>query len=84
MLLVDALGIPGVIASRPVLDRDLCSFLESALLNPLRRAGYDFAAPIYEKRRALNALHATLDEHLRPLDLTFPAWLRGSEPWHGE
>jgi hypothetical protein len=53
------------------------SFLELALLNPLRRAGYPFDGSAYDKRQVLAGLHATIEEHLRPLEASFPWWLQG-------
>jgi hypothetical protein len=64
-------------ANIPQFDRDLCAFMESALLNPLRRAGYPFAASTYDRLRFLERLHTSIEEHLRPLEPTFPPWLSG-------
>lgn len=58
-------------------DRNLCNFIESALLNPLRRAAYPFGGSTYDKLRFLESLHATIDEHLQPPEPTFPPWLSG-------
>ena len=58
-------------------DRDVCTFVESALLNPLRRAAYPFTVSTYDKMQFLSDLHATLDEHMKPLEPTFPPWLSG-------
>jgi hypothetical protein len=77
VLLVHALGIKGMLPTRGETERHIHSFLERALLNPLRRAGYPFNASSYEKRQSLAALHATIDEHLRPLEPSLPRWLQG-------
>jgi hypothetical protein len=80
VLVVHALKIKDAVRPRgntAQFDRDLCSFVESALLNPLRRAAYPFTAPTYDKMQFLSGLHATLDEHMKPLEPTFPPWLSG-------
>ncbi|MGD0429962.1 MAG: hypothetical protein ABSA58_02615 [Acetobacteraceae bacterium] len=76
-LLVRALGIKGLLPTRGGTEQHIHSFLERALLNPLRRAGYPFTGTSYEKRQALAALHATIDEHLHPLEPSIPLWLHG-------
>jgi hypothetical protein len=78
VMLVYAIGIEGVLPIRGEAERLIRSFLEQALLNPLRRAGYPFDGTAYDKRQALAGLHATIDEHLRPLEPTMPRWLHGS------
>jgi hypothetical protein len=80
VLLVHAIGIKDAVRPRGKsgqFDRDVCTFLESALLNPLRRAAYPFSAPTYDKMQFLSGLYATLDEHMKPLEPTFPPWLSG-------
>jgi hypothetical protein len=77
VLLVHALGIPGLLPSRGRFAADAQSFLEHALLNPLRRAGYPFAGSVYDKRQFLEDLHATIDEHLRPLEPSILRWIHG-------
>ena len=77
LLLVHAVGVTGTSLVRGETERLLHSFLERALLNPLRRAGYPFNGTAYEKRQALLALHATIDEHLRPLEPSIPSWIHG-------
>jgi hypothetical protein len=80
VLLVHALRIKDAVRPRSKsrqFDRDVCTFVESALLNPLRRAAYPFNGSTYDKMQFLSGLHATLDEHMKPLELTFPAWLSG-------
>jgi hypothetical protein len=77
VLLVHALGIPDLLPTRGQTASDIQKFLELALLNPLRRAGYPFDGTAYDKRQALARLHATIDEHLRPLEPTMPIWLQG-------
>jgi hypothetical protein len=77
VLLVHALGIPGLLPPRGETARVVQVFLESVLLNPPRRAGYPFDGSPYDKRQALLALHATIDDHLRPLESTMPSWLHG-------
>jgi hypothetical protein len=78
VMLVYTIGIEGVLPTRGETERLIRSFLEQALLNPLRRAGYPFDGTAYDKRQALAGLHATIEEHLRPLELTMPGWLHGS------
>ena len=77
VLLVHAFGIQGLLPVRGKTEGILLSFLERALLNPLRRAGYPFDGTAYEKRHVLRGLHATIDEHLRPLEPSFPRWIQG-------
>jgi hypothetical protein len=80
VLLVRALRINNAVRPRisaAQFDRDLCTFIERALLNPLRRAAYPFTASTYDKMQFLSGLHATLDEHMKPLEPTFPPWLSG-------
>ena len=78
VLLVYALGIRGLLPARGETERLIRSFLEQALLNPLRRAGYQFDGAPYDKRRVLAGLHATIDEHLRPPEPSIPLWLHGA------
>jgi hypothetical protein len=80
VILVCALGIEGLLPTRGEIERLIRSFLEQALLNPLRRAGYPFDGSPYDKRRALASLHTTIDEHLRPLEPSIPRWLHGVGP----
>jgi len=84
VLLVYALGVEGVLPTRGETERMIQSFLERALLNPLRRAGYPFNGTAYDKRQALAGLHATIDEHLRPLESSIPRWLHGVGPRTGD
>jgi hypothetical protein len=77
VLLVDALGIPGLLTDRGEAERHTRWFLERALLNPLRRSGYDLGGTAYDKRQALARLHETIDEHLRPLEPSIPRWIHG-------
>ncbi len=80
VLLVHALRIKDAVRPRSKsrqFDRDVCTFVESALLNPLRRAAYPFSGSTYDKMQFLSGLHATLDEHMKPLEPTFPPWLSG-------
>jgi len=83
ILLVQALGIAGLVrpdgSRRRELDRDICRLAETAIASVLLRAGYPFHAAIYDKLRFLERLHATMDEHLRPFEPTFPPWLHGVE-----
>jgi hypothetical protein len=79
VLLVHALGVPGLLPPRGETERRIQSFLERVLLNPLRRGGYPFDGTPYDKREALARLHMTIDEHLRPLEPTMPRWLQGLE-----
>jgi hypothetical protein len=50
VLLVHALGVPELLPPRGETARLIQVFLESALLNPLRRAGYPFDGSAYDKR----------------------------------
>jgi hypothetical protein len=80
VLLVDALAVPGLLSARSSqarLDRDICALLESALPDVLQRSGYPFAGDLDAKRRSLARLAASIDDYLRPLEPTFPAWLSG-------
>ena len=77
VLLVHALGVPRLLPTRGPCADDVLTFLERALLNPLRRAGYLFDATAYDKRQALARLGSTIDEHMRPLEPTMPRWLQG-------
>lgn len=78
VLLVHALGVPGLLPARGETERRIQLFLERALLNPLRRAGYPFGGAPYDKRQALAGLHAAIDEHLRPPEPSIPVWLHGA------
>jgi len=80
VILVLALGVEGLLPTRGETERLIRSFLEHALLNPLRRADYPFGGSPYDKRQALAGLHATIDEHLRPLEPSIPRWLHGVGP----
>jgi len=80
VLLVHALAVEGLLPARGEAERAIHAFLERALLNPLRRAGYPFDGTPYDKRRALAGLHATIDEHLRPPEPSIPRWLHGVGP----
>jgi hypothetical protein len=80
VLLVHALGVDGLVvvkSSRGQFDRDICSFLETALPTVLQRSGYNFSDETYEKRRLLERLHAAIDELMKPLEPTFPPNVRG-------
>jgi hypothetical protein len=79
-LLAPGLPAPGLLSARRSqarLERDIRALLESALQDVLWRAGYPFAGDPDAKRRSLATLAASIDEHLRPLEPTFPAWLSG-------
>jgi hypothetical protein len=80
VLLVHALGVDGLLPAHGETERAIHAFLESALLNPLRRAGYPLAGTRYEKRQMLARLHATISEHLRPFEPTIPGWIHGVGP----
>jgi hypothetical protein len=80
VLLVHALGVPGLLPTRGQAANNIRSFLERALLNPLRRAGYPFDGSPYDKHLALAQLHATIDEHLHPLQPSIPHWIHGLGP----
>ena len=80
VLLVHALGVPGLLPTRGRLAADIQVFLERALLNPLRRAGYRFDGTPYEKREHLARLHATIEEHLQSPQPSIPHWIHGIGP----
>jgi hypothetical protein len=80
VLLVDALAVPGLLSvrsSQARLDRNILTLVERALPDVLLRARYPFDGDVDAKRRALLALHASIDEHLRPLEPSIPTWLSG-------
>lgn len=80
VMLVHALGVDGVVRTRSTranLDRAICSFVESALQNPLHRSGYPLSAETSDKIRFLIGLGGSIDQHLTPLEPTFPTWLSG-------
>lgn len=66
VLLADAAAAGGILPTRGEDERALFAFLEMALLNPLRRAGYPFGAPVYDKRQALARIGPAIDEYLHP------------------
>jgi hypothetical protein len=84
VFLVLALGMDGLLPIRGETERLIQSFLELALLNPLRRAGYPFNGTAYDKRQALAGLHTSIDEHLRPLEPSIPRWMHGVGPRSGD
>jgi hypothetical protein len=80
VLLVDALGVPGLLAvrsSQARLGRATQALLESALPDVLLRAGYPFGADLEARRKALARLPTSIDEHLRPPEPSIPTWLSG-------
>ena len=84
VLLVFAVGIDGLLPTRGETERLIQSFLEQALLNPLRRAAYPFSGTAYDKRQALAGMHATIEEHLRPFEPSIPRWMHGVGPRSGD
>ena len=75
LLIVYAMAIEGLVAvpsQQARLDRDLCGFLEFALPDILRRAGYPFEAELYQRRRFLQRLHTSLDDLTAPWTPHFP------------
>jgi hypothetical protein len=70
-------GLLGIRSGQPRPDRDLCGLVEAALPDVLRRSSYPFGDDPAVRCRALAELHRTIDEHLRPLEPTFPDWLTG-------
>jgi hypothetical protein len=84
VLLVYALGVKGALPIRGETECLIQSFLERALLNPLRRAGYPFNGTAYDKRQALAGLYHTIDELLRPIEPSIPRWLHGVGPRTGD
>jgi hypothetical protein len=80
VLIVDALAVHGLLSARSGqlrLDHDICAFLECALPDVLLRYRYPFGADLDVRRYALAKLHASIDEHLRAPEPTFPRWLSG-------
>ncbi len=80
VMLVDALAVPGLLSVRSFqlrLERDIRALAESALPDVLLRANYPFTGDADSKRRFLAGLHASIDEHLRPLEPSIPPWLSG-------
>jgi hypothetical protein len=80
VLLVDALGVPGLLtvrSSQARLDRAIQALLESALPDVLLRAGYPFGGDLEARRNALARLPTSIDEHLRPPEPSIPTWLSG-------
>ena len=77
ILLVQALGVPGLIDTGfPTIQR----FLERVLHHPLHRARYPFDGTSDRKREALERLHETIDDLLRPLEPSIPTWIPGNWP----
>lgn len=69
-LVIGALAVDGLIPStnqRADIDRIICSLAEGAVPQLLNRFRYPFRGQTYEKRRALEGLHASVVELLRPL-----------------
>jgi hypothetical protein len=69
-LVIDALAVDGLIPStseRADIDRNICALAESALPEVLDRFKYPFRSQNYEKRRALEGVHARIVELLSPL-----------------
>jgi hypothetical protein len=77
VLLVQGLAVEGLVADGPAQARDVCTLLESALPEVLRRSGYPFSGDADARRHFLAHLHETIDDCLRPLEPTFPRWLNG-------
>jgi hypothetical protein len=70
VLVIDALAVDGLIPStseRPDIDRNICALAESTLPELLDRFKYPFKSQSYEKRRALEGLHARVVELLSPV-----------------
>ena len=80
ILLVHAIGVPGLVPLRGEAGGQIRSFLERALLNPLRRAGYPFAGSAYDKNLSLSGWHATIEEHLRPPEPRSRRWRPSTMP----
>lgn len=79
-LLVHALAIEDAErrwGKAPRFGRDVCSFIESTLLNPIRRAAVPFTASTYDKMQFLSGLHAILEEHIQPLEPALLSWVSG-------
>ena len=69
VLVIEALAVDGLIPStseRADVDRSICSLAESAVPEVLSRFKYPFKGQSYEKRSALEGLHASLVELLSP------------------
>jgi hypothetical protein len=70
VLVIDALAVDGLIPStseRADIDRNVCALAEGALPEVLDRFKYPFKSQSYEKRRALEGLHASVVELLSPV-----------------
>jgi hypothetical protein len=70
VLVIEALAVDGLIPStseRLDIDRNVCSLAESALPEVLDRFKYPFKGQSYEKRRAIEGLHASVVELLSPV-----------------
>jgi len=70
LIVIESLSVDGLIpttSERSDIDRNICSLAESALAEILSRFKYPFRGQTYEKRRALEGLHASVVELLKPL-----------------
>ncbi len=77
VVLVHALGVPGLVdTGLPAIQR----FLERVLHHTLRRARYPFEGTADQKRLALERLHLTIEDDMRPLEPSIPTWIPGHWP----
>lgn len=72
LLMVHALGIPGLIPATA--SADVCVLIEGALRAVLLRGGYPFSGTVAEKLRVLQRMHLTIGELMQPYEPTFPNW----------
>ncbi|HLY91448.1 MAG TPA: hypothetical protein VKQ27_20870 [Acetobacteraceae bacterium] len=72
LIMVHALGIPGLIPAKD--STDVCILIEGALRAVLLRCGYPFSGTVPEKLAVLQRLHRTIGELMQPYEPTFPNW----------
>jgi hypothetical protein len=72
VLLLHALAVPNLVPVAAL--GDLCALIEGALRTALLRGSYPFGAPLEERIRVLERLHARIGELTEPLEPTFPSW----------
>jgi hypothetical protein len=69
---VHALAIRGLVPAASAAH--VCALVERALRGALLRYGYVFGGALEDRMRALERLHARIDELMQPLEPTFPNW----------
>ncbi len=72
LLMVHALAIRGLVPAASAAN--VCALVERALRGALLRYGYVFGGALEDRMRALERLHARIDELMQPLEPTFPNW----------